>query len=570
MKRLSILKKAIAVIMCVCTVILAAGCGADSKTASTKKKKVIRIKRESPASSDVSPADSEGDEQNNDGVNTPDTGNGGGQNGRRVFVYADKIPAQFSGTVTPLYAGMDSATRRNPDRGFRGSTNLDIFVMSLKSEEDMKEYAREIISEGVGEDDQNPGDTTLVMQNYLYLNGFNNRDITENGLKAIEIFFKTQLEMGIKGQPRFCYIFDAKNASVEDATQEITLRHIEQIAEVIPSIKQCIQAFPICFVGAWGEWHSDYYKHDTTEIASAVMEKLVVPNGLYALMRLPKYKNQLKTKTYYDRIGIENDSIFGKVPANTPGISGTGGLDDGSEQWKQLVKEAAYTPQEGELYWNSWLIQNKVNVDGYKTIEQLSEHRFTTLSIHHSYLDMANRDESQIGSWKKLSIMAGWLKAKGITYDPNWFKNADGKNVSRNVFEFIRDHLGYRIAAQKISISGSGKPKSDLQIEMSLKNYGFSAAFNMKSGFALLDDQGAVVSEVLCGEPEKWYNRNPDDYSDYSSPEYSLSCNLKLPEKSGRYRVAFFLKNDGGQYAHLANHVLFINGYNVLHTFDIQ
>ena len=105
---------------------------------------------------------------------------------------------------------------------------------------------------------------------------------------------------------------------------------------------------------------------------------------------------------------------------------------------------------------------------------------------------------------------------------------------------------------------------------MSLKNYGFSAAFNMKSGFALLDDQGAVVSEVLCGEPEKWYNRNPDDYSDYSSPEYSLSCNLKLPEKSGRYRVAFFLKNDGGQYAHLANHVLFINGYNVLHTFDIQ
>ena len=287
-------------------------------------------------------------------------------------------------------------------------------------------------------------------------------------------------------------------------------------------------------------------------------------------MRLPKYKNQLKTKTYYDRIGIENDSIFGKVPANTPGISGTGGLDDGSEQWKQLVKEAAYTPQEGELYWNSWLIQNKVNVDGYKTIEQLSEHRFTTLSIHHSYLDMANRDESQIGSWKKLSIMAGWLKAKGITYDPNWFKNADGKNVSRNVFEFIRDHLGYRIAAQKISVSGSGKPKSDLQIEMSLKNYGFSAAFNMKSGFALLDDQGAVVSEVLCGEPEKWYNRNPDDYSDYSSPEYSLSCNLKLPEKSGRYRVAFFLKNDGGQYAHLANHVLFINGYNVLHTFDIQ
>ena len=568
MKRLSILKKAIAVIMCVCTVILAAGCGADSETASTKKKKVIRIKRESPASSDVSPADSEGDEQNNDGVNTPDTGNGGGQNGRRVFVYADKIPAQFSGTVTPLYAGMDSATRRNPDRGFRGSTNLDIFVMSLKSEEDMKEYAREIISEGVGEDDQNPGDTTLVMQNYLYLNGFNDRDITENGLKAIEIFFKTQLEMGIKGQPRFCYIFDAKNASVEDATQEITLRHIEQIAEVIPSIKQCIQAFPICFVGAWGEWHSDYYKHDTTEIASAVMEKLVVPNGLYALMRLPAYKNLLKDKSYYNRIGIENDSVFGKVPANTPGVSGTGGLEDGSEQWEQLIREAPYTPQEGELYWNNWLINNGVTVDGYKVVEQLSEHRFTTLSIHHSYLDMADRTRSEIGKWKHLPVTPEFLEEHGIIYDPNWFKNVNGETVPRNVFEFIRDHLGYRISAVKTEIRGLGVTGTPLKIKLRLKNYGFSAAFNMKSGFVLLDGDGNVIDEIECGEPEKWYNRDPLDYSNTESPEYTAEGELMLPETDMRCSVAFYLKNSAGQYARLANNLDFINGYNVLCTLD--
>ena len=111
------------------------------------------------------------------------------------------------------------------------------------------------------------------------------------------------------------------------------------------------------------------------------MEKLVIPNGLYGLIRLPEYKNLLKGTKVYDRIGVENDSIFGKIPDMG---YGTGGLDEGTDQWAQLVKEAAYTPQEGELYWNSWLTENNVTVNGFKVIQQLSEHRFTTLSIHHS------------------------------------------------------------------------------------------------------------------------------------------------------------------------------------------
>lgn len=85
------------------------------------------------------------------------------------------------------------------------------------------------------------------------------------------------------------------------------------------------------------------------------MEKLVVPNGLYAQMRLPRYKNLLADTPYYRSIGIENDSFFGKIPDRG---YGTGGLDAGTEQWDQLMREAAYAPQDGELYWHFWFEQN--------------------------------------------------------------------------------------------------------------------------------------------------------------------------------------------------------------------
>ena len=46
--------------------------------------------------------------------------------------------------------------------------------------------------------------------------------------------------------------------------------------------KRQIQAFPICFIGAWGEWHSDGLKYpiDKKVICKAVMEKLVIPLSL--------------------------------------------------------------------------------------------------------------------------------------------------------------------------------------------------------------------------------------------------------------------------------------------------
>lgn len=481
-----------------------------------------------------------------------------------------KTPVAVEKVLKPLTASDDAQFWGNPDRGFRSNIS-GVGVHTIAEQKDMAAYCKELVMKTIGQNKNYPGDDTMVMQNYFYLYAYNNGDISARGLEGIKTFLRVQAEMGIKSQPRFCYMTSMPDPDHE-ASQETMLRHIDQLAPVIKEMKDTIQAFPICFIGAWGEWHSDGLKYpiDKKVICKAVMEKLVIPNGLYGLIRLPEYKNLMKGETWYNRLGIENDAVFGKVPygyGNADG--GTGGLEDGTDQWLQLIKEAAYTPQDGEIYWNSWFPENDAWVDGKRCVLQFSEHRFSTLSIMHSYLDWGRKETSEIGKWKKIAMTEDWLKKNGVLYDANWFKDKNGKAVSRNLFEFVRDHLGYRIVGQSLKITGDSKPSAPIQVAMSLQNRGFAAAFNLESGFAILDSQNKVVSTVKCGNPAAWYNRNPDNYSDTKQLTHTLSAKMKLPGRAGRYKLAFYLKNSLNRYARVSIDAAVVNGYHILHEFDV-
>ena len=104
---------------------------------------------------------------------------------------------------------------------------------------------------------------------------------------------------------------------------------------------------------------------------------------------------------------------------------------------------------------------------------------------------------------------------------------------------------------------------------MSLQNRGFAAAFNLESGFAILDSQNKVVSTVKCGNPAAWYNRNPDNYSDTKQLTHTLSAKMKLPGRAGRYKLAFYLKNSLNRYARVSIDAAVVNGYHILHEFDV-
>lgn len=68
-------------------------------------------------------------------------------------------------------------------------------------------------------------------------------------------------------------------------------------------------------------------------------------------------------------------------------------------------------------------------------------------------------------------------------------------------------------------------------------------AFNLQSGFAILDEDNRLVSTVDSGSPETWYNRNPEQYADSRNLTHTLKAAVRLPDQPGRYKLAFYLKN---------------------------
>ena len=441
----------------------------------------------------------------------------------------------------------------NPDRGFR--LEMAVQVRQLVEAGDYaarKAKAAEIINNA-----KNGGEQVTLAQTYFYLNGYREEDLPDAAFEAMDVFLETLSEKGVKALLRFAYARDMLDPNT-DVTQGWMLRHMMQLADFLKRHHEQIHAFQAGFVGAWGEWHSFFYPLDRPLLMGVIVDHMLPPN-MYLQVRQPFHKDMISSENpRYRDIGHHNDACFGKSLLGKG--RGTGDIDADTPIWKRIRDEAAFTPQDGELYWSWWNRDNGVYTDGYDMIEQLSEHRFTSLSVLHGYADVDCALDCTMERWKCQPLTEEWLQEHHVLYQPSWFYNADDSHAKRNVFEFVRDYLGYRIELQTVELY---RHADSLQVDLSLINYGFSAAFNMESGFALLDEGDNVVSEVAVGDPSTWYNR-PIDYETAVSLQHRMSTMLTLPMESGTYHLAFYLRNAQNVYARTANDLPFVNGYTVL------
>jgi hypothetical protein len=123
---------------------------------------------------------------------------------------------------------------------------------------------------------------------------------------------------------------------------------------------------------------------------------------------------------------------------------------------------------------------------------------------------------------------------------------------------------------QNWKASGKLSKKGSVKLELSLNNYGFSAPYNLESGFAILDKDNNLVKSVKVGTPTGWHSRNPGNYNDTKLSTHTITANCPLPDKAGRYKIAFYLKNPLGVGAQLANAIPFENGYNILEEIEVS
>ncbi len=468
---------------------------------------------------------------------------------------------------TTLYSNHEAKTMQNPNRGYRGYahfTNYSITPEQLRTQfaNYMREH-RDYVS-------------AQVCVLYFYMPEYRGKELDERFFTLAQTAFDYAREEKFQVIVRFAYYtygIQASNCNVNDSpTTEELILHINQIAEngLIERNKDVIHAFQVGFVGFGGEWHTESYTTSQTtdghkKLIDAVVNVLV-PKETYIQARRPIYKELVSaSEERLSMIGFNHDSFTGIEDCTALGGSG---FSIGLPEWDEWVKTGAYAPQDAEnqFYKDSMASYGEVT-EGYAALLGMSQVRMTTFSSENGYLEIGPYGDATMHVWQDLPVTEKWLKDNGIPYSENWFKNLNGETVERNVFEFIRDYLGYRFTVTKLSSKKNGE---NLDVSLSLENHGFSAAFNIKSNLVILDESNKVVETVEAGNPKDWHTTDPDNYSDRTQLVHTIKSSVKLPTEKGEYKLALQLISHDGTTARLDNNIEYENGFNILHTFSVK
>lgn len=487
------------------------------------------------------------------------------------------------------YITTETQLRSNPDRGWR----LEAYVNVANTSEDgqtpqedptfnlwnnlAKEQYREF--------------SPQLTQVYFYLTGYKQTEILpEYAFDRMQAVFDRAKELGIKLVVRFAYQSDMYSGA-GDAEDSIMLAHMKQLKPLLEKNADLIYSIEAGFLGVWGEWHSydrSGIQHDEKALLEGIID--MVPDGIYLQVRYPYILHCIdEASPSYSRIGeigIHNDSFFGYKynPSAYPMIpvpDGTVLPEEVTEEdisfykynWDKAMEMSLCAPMGGELFWGFETDESQYT-DAYDALIQYSLFRQSIFSLYHGYKeDIGNEDGSGVYSmldWGNTVLSPQWLDENNIPYDPLYFTDGNGEATERNVLEFITDHLGYRLKLIDADISGEFSAGGETDIWLRLKNYGFSAAYNMISGFAVLDEADNVVSSVEAGKPAEWHSRDPENKDSGEPLTHSISGKLPLPAEPGKYKLVFYLKNSAGTGARLTNGLEYIDGgYTVIYNFEI-
>ncbi len=449
----------------------------------------------------------------------------------------------------------------NPDRGFRGEE-----IYFLPNEADLAEWDEEKIREHVRTlfDKSSHGYPAQVSRIYFNLYEYWDKpELPAALIDYLRVIYDEHCNIGVKMY--LCHYY-MRNPEDNHPSTETVLSHLEQLKGLFEENKKVIYAMNFTFLGRYGEWSCIRVPLDRQAFVTAFME--AVPREIRMITRQPRTKKTFVNKEYwrYPQIGFADDACHGLQLAHID--MGQGYNCPGSEWWDMTVRESPYTINDSELFTTRWIRLSGTWPDGYGCMQSLSQKHMCTLSVEHGYYDVerfgGELEQTCLAGWMAQEVTVDTLKEFGLASSPAWFTDANGNTVQRNAFEYIRDHLGYHFSVQDMTVTPQG---AELSVSMNLKNYGYAAGFNLKSGFALLDEQGNVVADVAAGDPEVWYGTKPEPYEDRELLTHTVAATLPVPEKAGTYAVAFYLKNALGQYARLDNAVSYQNGYHILHTF---
>ncbi len=384
---------------------------------------------------------------------------------------------------------------------------------------------------------------TLV-QAYCYLDRFVDGRIPEQKLQDLQRNLDFLRRAGLKAVLRFAYEKDMDRKS--GPTKNVILAHMDQLAPVIRRNTDVVYVLQAGFVGAWGEWHSSAHAIEFDHVALAeIVAKLldILPEDRMTQVRVPKYKRWVLSEKPMDAYHtIDARSAFSNTPAARIGFHNDGFLahntcggtwteppffsNPGNPEFDYMTAESAWLPVDGELFWTDL----GTPVDGLRAAIRMRLHHYSSFSLAHSYSGHEGKPYS-IDTWMKTPITKEQVIEAKLPLSDGYFEDADGNTVPRTQFDYIRDHLGYRIELREARFPDSAKPGEPVAIEVDLVNRGFSTFINPRPVyFVLIDRAGSVVhTQRTEANPRDWQPHAPDD-PEFTPLTHTVKAHVTIPK----------------------------------------
>ena len=349
----------------------------------------------------------------------------------------------------------------NPERGFYSALDIRPSDSALS-----KSRVMSIRSEG----------RTLMYLGF-YLTNFMNGDISQAFLDKMQSCFDALRDGGAKCILRFAYQ-SSEGSKPWDPSQEIVLRHVEQLKPLLIKNKDVIFVLQAGFVGVWGEW---YYTQNFIMNPRSDADYIPRKNLIDALMAALPQERQIEVRTPQFKMrmyGLSLKDTLTQATAHDGSLkSRLGGHNDcfGASQ----EDYGTFDNESGDRAF--WKADSRYTIMGGETCN-VSE--YCTCD--------ASRKDMNDYHWTYLNI------------------DYNGQVLSRwrnsGCFDEIVDRLGYRLVLDEVYHSADAQPGKEYRIVLNLENKGWAAPMNPRNAnIVFIDNNGNQTSFPLGSDPRTWH-----------------------------------------------------------------
>lgn len=386
-------------------------------------------------------------------------------------------------------------------------------------------------------------DSLTLTQLTFYLSDFVGKDISQQGFDNMQRVLDDAVDLGYKVHIVFAYDYDpyATDASFTDV-----FRHIDQLKPFIQHNLGVIGLWRMGFIGAWGEGNQSPMSFDWDNKTILVRKILEAYPDRFMALRYPSHLQQFISRgleeEYVRRVGYTNDYFTASEHPAAPGNDYT----FGSADYTQVQEKGSFVQVVGEIPYDeetSWGLDFLISVPN--TIKIFKEH-------HYSAFDVTQNNALNIANWKRYEIKPADLQRMKVLFDDSYFRNEEGQLVARSAYQFIRDHLGYRLYIDteqtRLEVEGG-----QLDYNIRIYNTGFSTILNPRPvKMVLLDESGNIVSQADLDnvDPRTWQPHDPSK-KDYVQIYHHIQGQMTLPA-AGKYKVGLLLPDPTAQLRELS------------------